>query len=127
MSIRIKLLGLLLLVGMVPLVVTGFLGYETGKQGLIQTAMNQLTGIRRSKAYQIETYFRGIRSQVRTLQNSALTIRAMVTLRSEFERLNGLKPSSELRATIREYYRTAYLTRLHQLMDQRPSLEHYLP
>ena len=54
MSIKYKLLCILLLIGAGAVRITGFFGYEMGKRGLTQTAMNQLTGIRRSKAYQIE-------------------------------------------------------------------------
>ena len=57
-SIRFKLLCVLLVIGAGAVVTTGLLGYEAGKRGLTQSAMNHLTGIRRSKAHQIEGYFR---------------------------------------------------------------------
>src|SRR4051812_17479887 len=115
MSIRIKLLGILLFIGITATLITGFLGYEAGKRGLTQTAMNQLTGIRRSKAYQIETYFRTIRSQLRTLRQNPVTVQAVLKFRDEFKRLDGVAPSSELRGALEQYYKAEYLQKLHTL------------
>jgi class 3 adenylate cyclase len=127
MSIRIKLLCVLLLVGASAIAVTGVLGYEAGKSGLTQTAMNQLTGIRRSKAYQIEAYFRTIRSQIRTLRQNPVTIEALLKFRDEFQRLDGPSPSARLRGSIEQYYRTEYLPRLHKLVPARADFQDYLP
>jgi class 3 adenylate cyclase len=126
-SIKYKLLSVLLGIGAAAVITTGLLGYEAGKRGLTQTAMNQLTGIRRSKAHQIESYFRSIRSQVRTLRESRMTIDALRELGSEFRKLDGPQPTPPLRAAIAEYYTTDYLPRLHKLFIPRPSLEEYLP
>lgn len=127
MSIRTKLLCVLLLVGATAIVVTGFLGYQAGKRGLTQTAMNQLTGIRRSKAYQIESYFRTTRSQVRTLRHGILAIDAFVAFRSEFQKLDRFRITSEARATLSNYYRQNYLPRLYKLVDTRGSIDDYMP
>src|SRR4051794_13947445 len=127
MSIRIKLLSILLFIGITATLVTGFLGYEAGKGGLTQTAMNQLTGIRRSKAYQIETYFRTIRSQLRTLRQNPVTIEAVLKFGDEFERLDGVAPSPEIRAALEQYYKTEYLQKLHALFPPRTAFEDYLP
>jgi class 3 adenylate cyclase/HAMP domain-containing protein len=127
MSIRTKLLSVLLLIGAAAVVITGLLGYEAGKRGLTQTAMNQLTGIRSSKAQQIESYFRSIRSQVRTLRQSPMMINALLEFRTEFQKLDGPKSPPELRAEIAEYYRNEYLPRLHKLVPPRAVFEDYLP
>src|SRR5215831_6895804 len=112
MSIRIKLLCVVLFIATGAILVTGFLGYETGRSGLTQTAMNQLTGIRRTKAYQIETYFRTIRSQIRTIRQNPVTIQALVNFRNDFQKLDGPAPPPELRSSIEQYYRSEYLPRL---------------
>jgi hypothetical protein len=126
-SIRYKLLCVLLAIGAAAVITTGMLGYEAGKRGLTQTAMNQLTGIRRSKAHQIEAYFRGIRSQVRTLRESRMAIEALREFGSEFRKLDGPRPSPELRASIAGYYKKVYLPRLHQLVTPRGAIDEYLP
>jgi class 3 adenylate cyclase/HAMP domain-containing protein len=126
-SIKYKLLSILLGIGAVAVITTGLLGYEAGKRGLTQTAMNQLTGIRRSKAHQIESYFRSIRSQVRTLRESRITIEALREFRSEFQNLDGPQPAPESHAAVTGYYKTDYLPRLHKLLSPRASFEKYLP
>ena len=92
MSIRYKLIAVLLGIGGAVVMITGLLGYEAGKRGLTQTAMKQLTGIRRSKAHQIEAYFQSIRSQVRTLGESRLTVDAFREFRSEFRKTRWTTP-----------------------------------
>ena len=106
MSIKYKLLCVLLGIGAAAVITTGFFGYEAGKARLTQTAMNQLTGIRRSKAHQIEAYFRNIRSQVRTLRESRMVIDAFASFAPSQENLMDQPPSPEIRASIAAYYKT---------------------
>ena len=115
MSIRFKLLCVLLLIGAAAVVTTGLLGYQAGKRGLTQSAMNHLTGIRRSKARQIEGYFRTIRSQLRTLRENRIVIDGVRSFTTEFHKVDGPKPDPELRDTISDYYKTEYLPQLQKL------------
>jgi class 3 adenylate cyclase len=127
LSIKYKLLSVLLGIGAAAVITTGLLGYEAGKRGLTQTAMNQLTGIRRSKAHQIEAYFRSMRSQVRTLRESRMVKDALREFSSEFRKLDGPQASSELRTAITGFYKAQYLPRLHKLVPPRSAFEEYLP
>jgi class 3 adenylate cyclase len=126
-SIKYKLLSVLLGIGATAIIITGWLGYVAGKEGLTQTATNQLTGIRRSKAHQIEAYFGSIRSQVRMLSQSRMAIEALREFRSEFRNVDGPQPSADLKALIADYYKTDYLPRLHTLVNPRGSFEEYMP
>ena len=126
-SIRHKLLAVLIMVGATAVFITGYLGYKAGEQGLTQTAMNQLTGIRRSKAHQIESYFRVIRSQVRMLRESRMVIDSLRELTTEFLKLDGSVVPVEQRIAVEEYYRTHYLPLLHRLVPSRAKFEDYLP
>jgi hypothetical protein len=67
-SIRYKLLALLLLIGITTFAATGTVAYLKYLQALKQDVMNQLVGVRRSKAFQIEAYYRTIRSHVRAIR-----------------------------------------------------------
>lgn len=126
MSIRYKLLLVLMLIGSTAVITTGFLGYQAGKQGLTQTAMNQLTGIRRSKAQQIQSYFRTVRSQVRTLKESRLAIDALAGFSRAVQRMDGPAAAGQ-RRELSEYYGREYLPRLNSLMKTRGTPEKYLP
>ncbi len=127
MSIRYKLLCVLLLIGAGAVITTGFLGYQAGKRGLTQSAMNHLSGIRRSKARQIEAYFRTVRSQVRTLRENRIAIDGVRAFTSEFNDLDGPKPGPELETDIANYYKTEYLPKLQKLVPARAAFENYMP
>jgi class 3 adenylate cyclase len=127
MSIRYKLLLALLLAGMAGVVVTGIIGYQSGKRSLTQAVMNQLTGVRRSKGFQIESYFRTIRSHVRTLSENRMFVDAMREFRTEFRSLDSPNVPAPLRAPVEAYYKEAYLPSLHKLMLPEAAVEDYLP
>jgi len=127
MSIRIKLLCVLLTVGVSAVVGTGILAYKAGEKALTQTAMNQLTGIRRGKAFQIESYFRTIRSQLRILSQDPGTIEALQRLSAEFQKLDAPAPSNEHQEAVLQYYRTDHLPQLQRLVPPRASFDDYLP
>ena len=127
LSIRHKLLLAFLAAGLTGVLVAGVLGYQSGKRSLIQAAMNQLTGVRRSKAYQIESYFRNIRSHVRTLGENRMMIDAMRGFGGAFAKLDRNPGGPEMRTSVRAYYRDVYLPSLHRLMPQRDLIEEVLP
>ena len=57
--------------------VTGTIAYLKYLQALKQNAVNQLSGVRNSKAYQIEAYYRIIHSYVLTLSEDRIFIDAI--------------------------------------------------
>lgn len=68
LSIKSKLLIVLLSVSLGSVVTVAYLGFRSGHQALTASAFNQLTSVRASKAYQIEFYLADLRSKVRTLR-----------------------------------------------------------
>jgi len=64
LSIQSKLIMMLLLVCIGSIVAIGFIAYSTGREALTRTIFNELTSVRSSKKYQIESKFKLIRSQV---------------------------------------------------------------
>ena len=127
LSIRHKLLLVFLTSGVAGVLIAGVLGYQSGKRALTQAVMNQLTGVRRSKGYQIETYFRTIRSHIRTLSENRMMVDAMQEFRTEFRKVDGPPVPAASRAAIQAYYRDIYLPSLHRLMPQRERPEELLP
>src|SRR5689334_8539215 len=88
-SIRSKLLAILLLLSVTTLATTGTVAYTTYVRALKQGITNQLTGVRRSKASRIETYYRTIHSHVLTLSEDRMFLEAMRDFRSAYELLNA--------------------------------------
>jgi class 3 adenylate cyclase/HAMP domain-containing protein len=127
MRISYKLLLTLLIAGVASVVVTGVIGYESGKRGLTQAVMNQLTGVRRSKAYQIESYLGMIRSHVRTLSQNRMFVDAVQEFRGEFRKLDGPTVPAATRAAVVAYYLETFLPSLNRLMPQRERPEEQFP
>ena len=60
LSIKSKLIVMLLGVSSFSILVTAYLGYQSGQANLTSRVFSQLTSLRASKAYQIESYFKKI-------------------------------------------------------------------
>ncbi len=56
-KIKPKLIGAFLIVGLIPLVVIGYLSMEKAKSGLMKQAFNQLESVQQIKQNQIKTFF----------------------------------------------------------------------
>jgi class 3 adenylate cyclase len=126
-SIRYKLLSLLLLLGVTTFAVTGTIAYIKYLQALKQNAMNQLTGVRRSKAFQIEAYYRTIRSHVQTLSEDRMFIDAMKEFRAAVRPLSAAAIPAEVLSAVLENYRSRFYPELQKLHMARPRVEYYFP
>jgi class 3 adenylate cyclase len=126
-SIRYKLLALVLLIGLSTFGATGTIAYLKHLQSLKQDAMNQLTGVRNSKAFQIEAYYRTIHSHVLTLSEDRMFIDAIREFRSAYRKLNGTAVPAETLVAVREDYATQFYPELQKLHLARPRVEDYLP
>jgi hypothetical protein len=67
MKLGVKLALLLLALSIIPVLVSSYLGYITARDNLIWAVMNQLTGIRRSKGSEVESYFGTTFNEIRTM------------------------------------------------------------
>jgi class 3 adenylate cyclase len=126
-SIRYKLLALLLLIGVSTFAATGTIAYLKHLQSLKQGVMNQLDGVRRSKAFQIESYYRVIHSHVLTLSENRMFIDAMNSFRAAYQRMNASPIPAESMNAVREDYRTKFYPEMQKLHLARPRVEDYLP
>jgi class 3 adenylate cyclase len=127
MSIRYKLLGVI--VGLVALAVgiASWIGYRNGSKSLTDAAFRQLTGIRRSKGYQIESYFRTVRSHVITLSDDRMFVTAMREFASASKELDSARISSTDRDAVRSYYIKQFIPALQKLVPGERNVEAYLP
>jgi hypothetical protein len=62
LSIKSKLIVMLLIVSGCSILVTAYIGYQSGQSNLTDRVFNQLTSLRTTKSYQIESYFKTIRN-----------------------------------------------------------------
>jgi len=126
-SIRYKLLSLLLLLGIATFAVTGTIAYLKYLQALKQDVMTQLTGIRRSKAFQIESYYQTIRSHVETLSEDRMFQDAMREFNRAYRDLDTAPIPAEALDAVREDYQANFLPDMQKLHLARPRVEDYLP
>src|SRR5215469_652468 len=114
-SIRSKLMGLLLLLAITTLAVTGTVAYIKNQTALKNNVFNQLTGVTRSKRLQIEAYYLTIHSHVATLSDDHMFIDAMREFRDADRKMNQIPLQPSTLDAIREDYRTNFYPEMERL------------
>ena len=126
-SIRYKLLGLLLLLGLMTFAVTGTIAYLKYLNGLKQNETTQLTGINRSKAFQIEAYYRTVHNHAESLSADRMMIDAMREFHNAFVKMNSTPASSQTVDAVGKDYEQNFYPRMQQLKVARRRFQDYLP
>src|SRR5215472_312574 len=114
-------------IGCVAIFVSVYISYRQSSRGLTDAALKQLTGIRHSKAQQIEAQFATYRTHAATLSADTMLIAAMGEFRESFRKLDGPEVPAERAQLLQSFYRADYLDPLSRLMPPRPSIEDYMP
>ena len=127
MKLGVKLALLLLALSTIPVLVSSYLGYITARDSLTAAVMNQLTGVRRSKGSEVESYFRTAFNEIKTMGETRLIASAMDEFRDAFAKIGGQKIPARLEDPVVRYYREDYLPQLTKFMDLRPQFQQYLP
>jgi len=125
-SIRSKLLLTLIFFGAAAVAGTAWIGYFNAKRSLTEAAMNQLTGIRRSRAYHVESYFRTIRNHAITLGEDRMFIAAMEEFRDAFRKTETPQPL-EVISAVQSSYRNVFYPQLSRFVPGRSGPEQYFP
>jgi len=127
LSIKSKLIVMLLTVSSSSIVVTAYLGYQSGKSNLTDRVFNQLTSVRASKAYQIESYFKNTRNHIQTLSNDPSMSLAIAEFTKAYQQLETAKLPEDTATKIRGYYQNEFLPKLAQTEQGSPVLSSFLP
>ena len=126
-SIRYKLLAGLLLLGITTFAATGTIAYIKYLEALKQDATNQLTGLRRAKAQQIQDYYQTIHNHVLTLSEDRMFVDAMREFSKAYGKLDATPiPAGTLEA-VADDYRTRFYPEMQKLGLARPRVEDYIP
>lgn len=91
-SIKSKLILMLLFASGLSTLLTALLGYRSGQINLSNRVFNQLTSIRASKAYQIESYSRDIQDHTQTLSEDLSIVAAVQQFDAAFQQLEKAPP-----------------------------------
>ena len=127
LSIKSKLILMLLLVSGFSTLFSAALGYRSGQINLTQRVFHQLTSVRASKAYQIESYFRTIQNHTQTLSEDLSIIAAVEQFGAAYDQLATAPAGKGAAKAIESYYRSQFLTRLDKSNGGTPNLPAYLP
>ena len=127
LSIKSKLILMLLLASGLSTLLTALLGYRSGQINLTNRVFNQLTSIRASKAYQIESYFRNIQNHTQTLSEDLSIVAAVQQFDAAFQQLEKAPPPAAAAESLDAYYRKEFLPRLNRSNAGSPNLQAYLP
>jgi len=127
LSIKSKLIVMLLTVSSSSIVVTAYLGYQSGKSNLTDRAFNQLTSVRASKAYQIESYFKTIRNHIQTLSNDISVGTAIIEFTNAYRQLESVSLPADNSQKITAYYQNEFLPKLAKTEQGSPVLNSFLP
>lgn len=127
LSIRSKLIIILLTVSSISILVTAYLSYRSGQANLTDRAFNQLTSLRASKAYQIEAYLRTIRHHVQTLSEDPSVIAAMRDFSRTYRELDTVTQQPKNAEKLAAYYQNEFLPRLAKTKQGTPVIGSFLP
>jgi class 3 adenylate cyclase len=122
-----KLFAILLLLGAVAVLVTGVLGYLQARDALQESIYNQLTATRKSKARQVETYFRTIRGELSQLASSKMVIDAARGFRAGFDALDRADVTPDIRRKVADWYNAERLPEMRRVLGKEPNVNDYLP
>jgi class 3 adenylate cyclase len=127
LSIQSKLILMLLVVCIGSIVAISVIAFSTGKETLTQAIFNELTSVRSSKKYQIESQFKLIRNEVVNLSNDPTVTECLLGLRANFASFTDLDVKPDWDEKIKAYYEDDFLPKLAQKTGKHPILDAYLP
>ncbi len=127
LSIKSKLIVMLLTVSSSSILVTAYLGYQSGKSNLTDRVFSQLTSVRASKAYQIESYFKTIRNHIQTLSNDPSVGNAIAEFTNAYRQIETVPLPADNSQKITAYYQNEFLPKLAKTEQGSPVLNSFLP
>jgi len=126
LSIKSKLILMLLLVSGFSTLLTAALGYRSGQINLTNRVFNQLTSVRASKGSQIEAYFHNIKNHTLTLSEDLSIVAAVQEFDASYQQLGSATLPANAFQTLEQYYSKEFLPRLDKFNSGSPILESYL-
>ena len=126
LSIRSRLMIMLILVSAVSAGVLIYIGYINGKKAINESIFNQLTSVKASKKYQIESYFREIGNITEVLGENDMIAQALSDFKVGFRRIGNAEPSPECNQQLGSHY-DDFIERVSQNMDIKSNPELYYP
>jgi class 3 adenylate cyclase len=122
-----KLFAILLLFGAIAVLLTSVLGYLQARDALQEAIYKQLTTARKSKARQVEAYFRTIRSELSQLATTQMVVDAAHGFNAGFNELERSEVAPELRAKVEDWYAEKFAPQLQRVLGKATDVKEFLP
>ena len=126
LSIRSKLMLMLLGVCISSIVAIAYVGYNNGRQALNNSIQNQLVSVRETKAYQIERYFQQVRAEIQTYSRGGIN-NVLKDFSQAYQELQDTRIQLTWQEKLKQYYEEEFLPGLAKNTAGRPILYSYFP
>jgi class 3 adenylate cyclase len=127
MSIRYRLIFIMVCLSVFGVCLASGLAHAHGEANLKDAAVRQLTGLRRTRAYQIQSYFRTARNHVLSLSDDRMFVDAMQEFASAYSKLDSLPSDQAMCRGVGAWYDQAYLPGVLRFMTLTKPRADYLP
>lgn len=127
LSLKSKLVYMLLGVALGCIIVIGLQGLTHGKQEITRKVYDQLTSVRSSKTTELQKYFQQVRAELKSIAKNHTTVGAMREFESAFQRFKEETISDGMLESLQQYYQTQFFPELKKNIDGEPELEFYVP
>ncbi len=127
LSIRSKLLLVLLAVGLLCIAAVGLVADRSGRAALTAAITAQVTQLRDVQRIAVERMFREQITEIRTLAALSLLTDGVVGFADAFRELQELPDPEPVATELAAWYRDSFLPELAKFSDGSPTLETYMP
>jgi len=129
LTIKSRLLLILLLISISSVVFIGILAYRYAQQTISERILAQLTTVRVERQRQVESYFEDMFKQIRVTAQDDSTARALTSFSQAFDVLE--RPDRALKEVqekaLKGHYESTFLPKLEANSITKPTLDTYLP
>jgi class 3 adenylate cyclase/Tfp pilus assembly protein PilE len=126
LSMRSRILLMLLTVSILSSVVLIIIGYNSGQKAIKESVFNQMTSIRSIKAYELESYFRQVNNVVTTYGHNETMFEAMRQFKQAYRGLNNSKLTQDCNVLLSKHYET-FAQKLAKNMEVKDNVELFYP
>lgn len=127
LSIRSKLVILLLLTSILSILIIAVLGYRSARDALNEAAYSQLNTLRSAKSQQVNSYFTNISNQAQGFADNRVVIDAVNEFRTAFHLANRESINDEQKKSIEAFYRNEFIPRLKDRIGGEHEVKHFAP
>lgn len=127
LSIKSKLLLMLFSTSLTAILVTGYIGHQSGRSALERAIFDHLTSIRSSRANEIQRYFAQVEAHVATLGEDRMVAGALREFGAAFHAAAEQPVPADWDQALARYYSEDFVPRLDENVAGRPEPGMLLP